>query len=202
MADISETLTRCGWCHQIPDFFAYHDHEWGFPVDDDQRIFEKLCLETFQSGLSWRTILNKREHFRRAFSGFDFTQVAQFSSHDVDALLNNPGIVRHRGKIEAVINNAQQATELVAEVGSLAAFFWQYEPIQKVDDYSFRSQSKESHALAKALKQRGWKFVGPTTMYALMQAMGLVNDHETPCVIRARVTAARKRFKKPVPKHQ
>lgn len=189
---------RCRWCAAAPEFEAYHDREWGFPVADDLRLFEKLCLEGFQSGLSWRTILAKRENFRRAFSGFDFHRVAQFGEHHVERLLQDEGIVRHRGKIEAVIHNAGRAVALQAEHGSLAAYFWRFEidrrtaaPPQTV------STSPESIALSKDLKRRGWKFVGPTTVYAFMQAMGLVNDHVPACVIAERVAREREAFRVP-----
>ena len=189
---------RCRWCSATPEYVAYHDREWGFPVDDDIRLFEKVSLEGFQSGLSWRTILAKRDNFRRAFDGFDFHRVARYGDRQVERLLRDDGIVRHRGKIEAVINNARRAIELEAEAGSLAAYFWRYElersgaaPPQTV------SVSAESVALSKDLKKRGWKFVGPTTMYAFMQAMGLVNDHADGCVIAARVSKARRVFRVP-----
>jgi DNA-3-methyladenine glycosylase I len=190
--------TRCRWCGDAPDFLAYHDQEWGFPVDDDQRLFEKLSLEGFQSGLSWRTILAKRENFRAAFRGFDFNKVARFTERDVERLLQDEGIVRHRGKIEAVINNAQRARELVKREGSLAAFIWRHEPrAEELGPPQTASTSATSIALSKELKKQGWKFVGPTTVYAFMQAMGLINDHVEQCVIRDRVAAARRRFKRP-----
>jgi DNA-3-methyladenine glycosylase I len=187
---------RCRWCAAAPEFFHYHDTEWGFPVADDQRLFEKLSLEGFQSGLSWRTILAKRENFRAAFRGFDIDAVARFTARDVTRLLKDEGIVRHRGKIEAVINNAKRARELVAREGSLAAFVWRYEasPSGKPQVVS---TSPASIALSKDLKKQGWSFVGPTTVYAFMQAMGLVNDHVEDCVIRAKVDRARKRFERP-----
>jgi len=189
---------RCRWCEAAPEFFHYHDTEWGFPVSDDQRLFEKICLESFQSGLSWRTILAKRENFRTAFHHFDFNKVARFTQRDINRLLKNEGIVRHRGKIEATINNAKRAQELVKEEGSLAAFIWRYEPDPKqLAKPQTVSTSAESIALSKDLKKLGWKFVGPTTMYALMQAMGLINDHVKNCVTRAKVERARKRFKRP-----
>jgi len=189
---------RCQWCSAAPEFFHYHDTEWGFPVIDDQRLFEKICLEGFQSGLSWRTILNKRENFRAAFHHFDFNQVAGFTQRDVNRLLKDAGIVRHRGKIEAVINNAKRARELVKQEGALATFFWRYEPDpKKLARPQTASTSAESIALSKELKKRGWKFVGPTTVYAFMQAMGLINDHVEKCVIRDKVERARKRFKRP-----
>ena len=189
---------RCRWCGAAPEFLDYHDNEWGFPVEDDIRLFEKLCLESFQSGLSWRTILAKRENFRVAFHNFDFNKVARFTERDVERLLQDEGIVRHRGKIEAVINNAERAQELVKQEGSLAAFFWRYEP--KTDNLAEPqtvSTSDESVALSKALKKMGWKFVGPTTVYAFLQAMGLINDHVEECVTRNKVERARKKFKRP-----
>ena len=194
----SDGQPRCRWCAAAPEFEAYHDQEWGFPVADDVRLFEKLCLESFQSGLSWRTILAKRENFRQAFAGFDFHQVARYTERHVARLLADEGIVRHRGKIEAVIANARCAVRLQAEHGSLAAYFWRFEvdpataaPAQTV------SASPESIALSKDLKKRGWKFVGPTTVYAFMQAMGLVNDHADGCVTARQVALARQGFSKP-----
>ena len=194
----SDGKFRCRWCGAAPEFLAYHDTEWGFPVSDDHRLFEKLSLEGFQSGLSWRTILAKRENFRRAFCNFDFDKIANFNEGDVDRLLQDGGIVRHRGKIEAVINNARQAKELVLREGSLAAFIWRYEPdVKQNAKPQTVSTSAESLALSKDLKKRGWKFVGPTTVYAFMQAMGLINDHVEGCVIRAEVERARKAFRRP-----
>lgn len=187
---------RCSWCSAAPEFFAYHDQEWGFPVSDDHRLFEKLSLEGFQSGLSWRTILAKRENFRAAFKQFDFNQIAKFSQRDVTRLLKNEGIVRHRGKIEAVINNAKKAQDMVKQEGSLAAYIWRYEP-SKVAKPQSVSTSAESIALSKDLKKLGWKFVGPTTVYAFMQAMGLINDHVEHCVTRDKVESARNKFKRP-----
>ena len=189
---------RCRWCAAAPEFFVYHDTEWGFPVDDDRRLFEKLCLEGFQSGLSWRTILAKREAFREVFHDFDFDEIARFTPRDVARLLKDARIVRHRGKIEAVINNARKAREVVAEVGSLASLLWRYEPAPGAESKPRTlSVSPESIALSKELKRRGWKFVGPTTVYAFMQAMGLVNDHAEGCVIRSKVARARKLFRRP-----
>jgi DNA-3-methyladenine glycosylase I len=187
---------RCRWCAAAPEFFHYHDTEWGFPVDDDFRLFEKLCLEGFQSGLSWRTILVKRENFRKAFHGFDYNKIAEFTEKDVARLLQDEGIVRHRGKIEAVINNAQRAQELVKQGGSLAAYIWQFEPKQVAAPQT-ASTSAESIALSKALKKQGWKFVGPTTVYAFMQAMGLINDHVEGCVIQSKVANSRRKFRVP-----
>jgi DNA-3-methyladenine glycosylase I len=189
---------RCRWSGAAPEFPHYHDTEWGFPVDDDRRLFEKLSLEGFQSGLSWRTILAKRENFRAAFHDFDFDQIARFTQRDVARLLKDEGIVRHRGKIEAVINNAQRARELVKREGSLAAFIWRYEPDskQRVKPQT-ASTSAEAIALSKDLKKLGWTFVGPTTVYAFMQAMGLINDHVDDCVIRSKVERARESFRRP-----
>ena len=189
---------RCHWCGAAPEFYDYHDTEWGFPVGDDYRLFEKLSLEGFQSGLSWRTILAKRENFRAAFHDFDFDKMAHFTERDVERLLKDEGIVRHRGKIEAVINNAKRAKELVKSEGSLAAFIWRYEPDSKQPAKpQTASTSTESIALSKDLKKLGWKFVGPTTVYAFMQAMGLINDHVDDCVIRAKVERARQNFTGP-----
>ena len=171
---------RCRWCAAAPEFLDYHDGEWGFPVSDDRRLFEKLSLEAFQSGLSWRTILVKRDNFRAAFHDFDFDRIARFTTDDVERLLKDEGIVRHRGKIEAVINNAMRAREMVEQEGSLAAFIWRYEPDPKqLAKPQSASTSKESLALSKDLKKRGWKFVGPTTVYAFMQAMGLITIMST-----------------------
>jgi len=188
---------RCRWCADAPEFFAYHDREWGFPVVDDIRLFEKLCLESFQSGLSWRTILGKRENFRAAFEGFDFHKVALFDQADVSRLLTDTGIVRHRGKIEAVINNARRVCELVEGEGSLAAFIWRFEPADDGTPPQSRSTSPASEALSKELRKRGWKFVGPTTVYAFMQAMGLVNDHAEGCIMRSAVDQARALLHRP-----
>jgi DNA-3-methyladenine glycosylase I len=188
---------RCRWCAAAadwPPYLHYHDTEWGFPVADDRRLFEKLCLEGFQSGLSWRTILAKREAFRAGFAGFDFVQLARFGEAEVQRLLQDAGIVRHRGKIEAVINNAQRVIELIEGEGSLAAYIWRFEP---VGGHEGLTASPASTALSKDLKQRGWKFVGPTTMHAFMQSMGLINDHAPHCVIHAEVAAARRAFNPP-----
>ena len=191
-------VPRCAWADSAPEYRAYHDTEWGFPVSDDVRLFEKLSLEGFQAGLSWLTILRKREAFRAAFAGFDFKQVARFGERDVTRLLGDAGIVRHRGKIEAVINNAGRAVELVASEGSLAGYVWRFEPEPGPDaGQASRSVSAESKALAKDLKARGWRFVGPTTVYAFMQAMGLVNDHRHGCDARERADGDRRRFRRP-----
>ena len=180
---------RCVWCGEDPLYVAYHDREWGFPQRDDRRLFEKVCLEGFQAGLSWLTILKKREHFRAAFAGFDFERVARFGKRDVARLLKDAGIVRHRGKIESAIHNAKRALDLVEECGSLARYFGQYRA-----DRPFRGWvpvSDESKALSKDLRKRGWTFVGPTTMYAFLQSVGLVNDHATGCDFREKAERAR-----------
>ena len=194
----SDGRQRCRWCLASAEYTAYHDAEWGFPVGDDQRLFEKLCLEGFQAGLSWRTILAKRERFRTVFRQFDIERVARFTGRDVDRLITDPGIVRHRGKIEAAVNNARRARELIQREGSLGAFLWRYEPeAQPRVLGSAVSVSAESIALSKDLKRLGWRFVGPTTMYAFMQAMGLINDHAEACVIRAQAERARAKFRRP-----
>jgi DNA-3-methyladenine glycosylase I len=195
-------VTRCAWGSADADYRAYHDDEWGFPVSDDVRLFEKLSLEGFQAGLSWLTILRKREAFRNAFAGFDFARVAGYGEDDVERLLGDAGIVRHRGKIEAVINNAGRAVELVAREGSLAHYVWSFEPERRthsLDPHGLRrlTASEESEALAKDLKRRGWRFVGPTTAYAFMQAMGLVNDHLQGCETGIAAEAAQRSFARP-----
>lgn len=187
---------RCAWVTAAPEFQAYHDTEWGYPVGDDTRLFEKICLESFQSGLSWRTILNKRDNFRAAFAGFDFNIVAGFDQQDIDRLLQDAGIIRHRGKITAVINNAARAVEMVEHEGSLARFFWSFEPKVSPEPQSVTT-CPESVALSKELKKRGWKFVGPTTVFAFMQAMGLINDHAIGCCCREKATQLRAAFKRP-----
>jgi len=194
----ADNKSRCSWCAVAPEFTAYHDKEWGFPVSDDRRLFEKLSLESFQSGLSWRTILVKRENFRAAFHGFDFDRIARFTQRDIDQLLKDAGIVRHRGKIEAVVNNAQRVRDLIKREGSFGAFIWRYEPdASQLAEPQSVSTSAESTALSKELKKMGWKFVGPTTVYAFMQAMGLINDHVEGCVIRDKVDRVRERFTRP-----
>lgn len=180
-------LARCRWAEATPEYVAYHDDEWGRPVRDDHRLYEKLSLEAFQSGLSWRTILAKRENFRAAFAGFRIEEVAAYGPDDVERLLQDAGIVRHRGKIEAVINNAQRAAEMRATEGpgALTELVWSYQPDpDSLPEPQTRSTSPESTALSKELKRRGWRFVGPTTVYAFMQAMGLVNDHAVGCAFR------------------
>jgi DNA-3-methyladenine glycosylase I len=211
MARLAQGLTRgedgvvrCAWSGDDPLYVRYHDQEWGFPVADDRRLFEKICLEGFQSGLSWLTILRKRENFRAAFRAFDRERVARFGARDVARLLKDAGIVRHRGKIESTINNARKARELAREQPSLASFFWSFEP--PASDRPKRltwpvlltmAKTPASIALSKDLKKRGWTFVGPTTAYAFMQAMGLVNDHLDGCAIRKRAEHARAAFQKP-----
>lgn len=195
---------RCFWAAGDRDYTDYHDHEWGVPTENDPALFEKICLEGFQSGLSWLTILRKRDNFREAFDGFDFERVASFTDADVERLLGNSGIVRHRGKIRSTINNAKRACELAGETGSLASYFWKWEPSQRsrppcLDHATLLSLTKspESAAMSRDLKRRGWTFVGPTTAYAFMQAMGLVNDHIQGCFARSRIECLRTRFPRP-----
>ena len=196
--------TRCAWCQATPLYRHYHDTEWGFPVADERRLFEKICLEGFQAGLSWLTILNKREAFRSAFANFDAEQLARFDAADIQRLLGDAGIVRHAGKIASAINNAGRVLELRREFGSLAAYVWRLEPDaasrpKRITLETVRAMpsSPASTALSKDLKKRGWTFVGPTTMYAFMQAMGLVNDHLEGCASRAQALAARAAFTPP-----
>lgn len=189
----TDGLPRCRWCGIAPEFEPYHDREWGFPVADDQRLFEKLSLELFQSGLSWRTILNKRDAFRAGFAQFELSRVALFAEADVARLLADPGIVRHRGKIEAVIQNARAGLVVQQGFGSLAAYFWQFEILPKKNEPA-SERSAPCVALAKDLKKRQFKFVGPTTVYAFMQAAGLVNDHDRACTIHAHAESARRGF--------
>ncbi|HUG01134.1 MAG TPA: DNA-3-methyladenine glycosylase I [Longimicrobiales bacterium] len=191
---------RCWWPGTDPDYVAYHDREWGHPITDDRRLFEKLSLEAFQSGLSWLTILRKRDNFRKAFAGFDPERVARFGRSDVSRLLGDAGIVRHRGKIEATIHNAGRALELIAAEGSLAAYVWGFAPAtgERPARLSYEAvralaHTPASRALSGDLRRRGWKFVGPTTVYAFMQAAGLVNDHLDGCAFRAAVEEARLR---------
>lgn len=197
-------LSRCRWVSHVPEFVAYHDTEWGYPVANDQRLFEKMSLESFQSGLSWRTILNKREAFRLAFDGFDIRRVAEYGARDVERMLGDAGIVRHRGKIEATIHNASVALDLVDRYGSLAAFVWKFEPEPserptRITWEAIRglAHTPASTALSKDLKRHGWRFFGPTTAYAFMQAMGLVDDHQEGCHCRSRAEAERKAFVRP-----
>jgi DNA-3-methyladenine glycosylase I len=196
---------RCFWGGSDADYARYHDEEWGRPVGDDRRLFEKLCLEGFQSGLSWLTILRKRENFRKAFAGFDPAKIARFGEKDVQRLLGDAGIIRHRGKIEATIKNAKAMVELAEREGSLAAFVWRHEPPKAGRPERMTREAlvamttcPESVALSKALKKRGWGFVGPTTVYAFMQAMGLVNDHLEACAWRKAVEKERRGFSRPV----
>ena len=189
---------RCWWCGNDALYVAYHDDEWGRPIRDESRLFEKICLEGFQSGLSWLTILRKRENFRRAFRQFSIEKVARFNQSSVQRMLKDAGIVRHRGKIESAINNAKRAIELKAEFGSLAAYFWTFEAqTQPPWRNEIRSISEESTALSKDLKNRGWSFIGPTTCYAFMQAMGMVNDHHPDCASYEVVDRLRAQFKRP-----
>ena len=197
-------MKRCWWPGEDALYVRYHDEEWGRPVTDDRRLFEKICLEGFQSGLSWLTILRKRDNFRKAFADFDPARVATFGARDVQRLLKDAGIVRHRGKIESTINNAKRALELIEEKGSLAAYFWAWEPDEKSRPKKLSREalmkmatSEQSVALSKDLKKRGWTFVGPTTCYAFMQAMGLVNDHVDECDVRNDIERARKTFSRP-----
>ncbi len=197
---MENNLKRCPWCGEAPDYQHYHDHEWGVPLADDRRLYEKMVLEGFQSGLSWITILRKRENFRAAFAHFDYEKVAQFTDKDVERLVADAGIVRHRGKIEAAIQNARCVVELVKERGAFAPFVWQFEPAQHPVLHSMsgaQAQIAESQAMSKALKARGFKFVGPTTMYALMQSAGLVNDHLHDCHRYSEVEQMRSDFTRP-----
>lgn len=201
----ADGMSRCWWAGSDPLYLRYHDEEWGRPVTDDNRLFEKICLEGFQAGLSWLTILRKRDAFRQAFADFDISRVARFAERDINRLLGDAAIVRHRGKIESAINNARRAETLLDEFGSLAAYVWQWEPDPKARPRRITKAAlmdlavtPESKALSKDLKSRGWTFVGPTTVYAFMQAVGLVNDHVDGCVSRAGVESARRRLTRPV----
>ena len=191
-----DALPRCGWVGAAPEFLEYHDTEWGFPVADDRQLFERLCLESFQSGLSWRTILAKRENFRRAFGGFDFRVVADYGPRDVARLLADAGIVRHRGKIEAAIDNARATVSVVREGFSFANYVWAFEPSLE-ETASPASLASSSVRLSKDLKARGFRFVGPTTVFAFMQSTGLVNDHVADCCIRPLAREGRDRFAVP-----
>jgi len=190
-------LIRCGWVDTSAEYMAYHDTEWGYPEGDDRALFEQLCLEGFQSGLSWRTILSKRDAFRRGFANFEPAKVARFGEKEVLRLLDDAGIVRHRGKIEAVINNAARALEMIEREGSLGAYLWRFEAPKGAPSTRGASTSAQSEALSKALKKLGWKFVGPTTVYAFMQSVGMVNDHSPDCHCHAASEKARKAFKRP-----
>lgn len=199
---LTADLPRCGWPGADADYLSYHDEEWASPVVDDRRLFEKICLEGFQSGLSWLTILRKRENFRAAFAGFEIAKVAAFDAADIERLVHDAGIIRHRGKIVSTINNAGRALELQAEFGSLAAYFWQFEPAPSerprvITAATIPTQTPASTALSKDLKKRGWSFVGPTTCYAFMQAMGMVNDHVEHCFCRPRIEEKRAALARP-----
>ena len=197
----ADGIVRCGWPRAHDDYLAYHDHEWGRPVIDDVRLFEKVCLEGFQAGLSWLTILRKRENFRAAFAGFDPAEVSCFDTSDVERLLGDAGIVRHRGKVQSTINNAGRALDLIGEFGSLASYLWGFEPAgpSHAPRSDIPSYTPESTALSRDLKQRGWSFVGPTTIYALMQAMGMVNDHMPGCAFHDVVEQERSALVRPMP---
>ena len=194
---------RCFWPGEDELYLKYHDDEWGNPVGDDNRLFEKICLEGFQSGLSWITILRKRENFRSAFHDFEIEKVAKMGDRDVDRLLQDAGIIRHQGKIRSTINNANQALKLIEEQGSLAKYFWSFEPSaderpDKITRETIPGSTPISTAISKDLKKRGWSFVGPTTVYAFMQAMGMVNDHTHDCFCRKLIEEKRRKFKRPV----
>ena len=193
----ADGIPRCAWAASTPDYAGYHDQEWGVPVHGERELFERLTLEAFQSGLSWLTILRKREAFRKAFAGFDIERVARFGERDVERLLGDAGIVRHRGKIEAAINNAQRALELLETESSLAAYLWRYEPDPTKRPPGPVTPCPEAIALSKDLKKRGWSFVGPTTIYSLMQAMGMVHDHQEGCWAHGAVARERAAFKVP-----
>jgi DNA-3-methyladenine glycosylase I len=199
-------VARCWWCAGDPLYQSYHDLEWGRPVDDDVRLFEKLCLEGFQAGLSWLTILRKRDNFRRAFRSFDIEAVARFNARSVNRLLSDAGIVRNRAKIEATINNARRCTDLIREFGSFAAYVWGFEPDPATrpaldwDSLVQTGVSDEAAALSKDLRRRGWGFVGPTTVHSFMEAMGLINDHVVACELRAQVEDDRARHQRPLPR--
>ncbi len=195
---------RCFWAGSSDDYIEYHDKEWGRPVTSDTRLFEKICLEGFQSGLSWLTILRKRENFRKAFHGFDLEKVASMGEKDVERLLQNAGIVRHQGKIRSTINNAQKAIELCEAEGTLAKYFWAHEPhhMERPQELTYEvlmtlGKTPKSTEISKDLKKRGWSFVGPTTVYAFMQAMGLVNDHVEGCFVREECERERQAFERP-----
>jgi DNA-3-methyladenine glycosylase I len=205
VGDNGQQILRCAWCRATPLYRDYHDHEWGFPVADERRLFEKICLEGFQAGLSWLTILNKRENFRAAFANFEAEQVARFDARDIQRLIADAGIVRHAGKIASTINNAKRVIELRREFGSLGAFVWRLEPdaasrpaLVTHETVVAAPATPVSTALSRELKKRGWSFVGPTTMHAFMQAMGLVNDHLQACDSRQKALDARAAFKPPV----
>ncbi|MEL7229234.1 MAG: DNA-3-methyladenine glycosylase I [Pseudomonadota bacterium] len=199
----ADGIVRCKWHDDKDDYRAYHDTEWGMPQDDDNRLFEKICLEGFQSGLSWLTILRKRENFRAAFADFDIPAVATFDEDDVERLVQDAGIIRHRGKIKSTINNANRALEMIEQEGSLGRWFWSFEKAANersalVDAaVAFTPHNAVSTDMSKQLKKRGWSFVGPTTFYAFMQAMGIINDHIEGCAFREQVEQARAAFIRP-----
>lgn len=204
LAPGSDGGVRCFWCAGDPLYEAYHDHEWGLPVRDDVRLFEKICLEGFQAGLSWITVLRKREAFRRAFRGFDPERVARMNARSIEKLLRDPGIIRHRAKLESAVNNARRTLDLIEARGSLAAHLWEFEPPARERPKHVRwpalgrlTESPSSRALSKDLRQRGFSFVGPTTLYAMMQSVGLVNDHLEGCPAREPASRARARFRVP-----
>jgi DNA-3-methyladenine glycosylase I len=204
LATGSDGASRCFWCAGDALYESYHDREWGFPVRDDVRLFEKICLEGFQAGLSWITVLRKREAFRRAFHGFEPERVARMNARSIERLLGDPSIIRHRAKLESAVNNARRALEVIEERGSLAAYLWSFEPDARERPERITwpalgklTESPASRALSKDLRGRGFSFVGPTTMYAMMQAMGLVNDHLEGCPFRERAAQARRRFRAP-----
>jgi len=201
MSTVTDARSRCGWAGSDPLYIDYHDREWGRPVTSDTRLFEKVCLEGFQSGLAWITILRKRENFRKAFADFDIDTVAKMGEADIERLLLDAGIVRHRGKIASTINNAKRAQDLQREFGSLAAYFWSFEPAPRKSPVvagEIPAQTDVSKAISKDLRKRGWSFVGPTTIYAFMQAMGMVNDHVDGCFCHAEVEAERGKLRRPV----
>lgn len=193
LATGGDGLTRCGWAGSAPEYLAYHDEEWGRPVADDRKLFEKLCLESFQSGLAWITVLRKRLAFRTAFHQFDLKKVAAMDQADVERLLTDSSIIRHRGKIESAINNARRTLDL-QQSQSLASLVWSYEP---ASPSPHAAVTRESTALAKTLKDHGFTWLGPTTVYAFMQAMGLVNDHLTDCYVKDSIDTAREAFLRP-----
>lgn len=197
----ADGVGRCWWPGDAPDYVEYHDNEWGRPVTDDTHLFEKICLEGFQSGLAWITILRKRVNFRAAFADFDLEKVAAFDESDVERLLSDAGIVRHQGKIRSTINNAGRAIDLAAEAGSLGAWFWSFEPAEiegkRDGNWSAPATTPTSTRVAKELKKRGWSFVGPTTVYAFMQAMGMVNDHVDGCAAGEECAGERTKLVRP-----
>ena len=195
----TDGIIRCSWPGRHVDYTAYHDYEWGYPVDDDRSLFEKICLEGFQAGLSWLTILRKRDHLRKAFADFDPAIVIRFERREIEKLLEDSTIIRHQGKIESTINNAARCLELMEEFGSLATYIWSWEPSQttRVSSDSLPTFTPTSAALSRDLKARGWSFVGPTTIYAFMQAVGLVNDHLSGCFAHPKVEVSRKNLIRP-----